>query len=346
MELRQMRQVLALAEHGSFARAAVALRLSQPALSRSIQLLEQQIGAALFLRSTAGVVPTDIGRLLVQRSRQVVQMAEDLDHEVQSNRTLRSGQLSVGSGPYPLESVITTALERFIAAHPAIGVRVQVRDWDELVPRLRSRELDLFVAEISTLKNEPDLEVAPMDEHALYFVGRHAHPLAGRDNVTAAETFTYPFIAPARIPPRLLAPMLQARRKAAGRKDPPHAFPALECNAVAAVKRIVESSDAVTALTLSCCAAELQQHRLALLGTKPWLSTRYGIVSLKGLPMSSAALRFREVVAEAQAEVAPFEDKVLALWKSRSEASAPARRASAQASQGFNTRDTGAGRRR
>ena len=320
-----MRQVLALAEHGSFARAAVALHLSQPALSRSIQLLEQQIGSALFLRSAVGVVPTDIGRLLVQRARQVVQMAEDLDHEVQSNRTLRSGQLSVGAGPYPLESVMAVALQRFIAAHPAIGVRVQVRDWDELVPRLRSRELDFFVAEISTLKHEPDLEVEPMGEHPLYFVGRHAHPLAGRDKVTAADTFAYPFIAPARIPPRLLEPMLQARRKAAGRKAMPHAFPALECNVLAAVKRIVEGSDAMTALTLSCLAAELGQRRLALLGTKPWLSVRYGIVSLKGHPMSSAAMRFRELVAQAETEVASVEDKALARWQSRGETSPPMR---------------------
>jgi DNA-binding transcriptional LysR family regulator len=321
-----MRQVLALAEHGSFARAAVALRLSQPALSRSIQLLEQQIGAALFLRSVVGVVPTDIGRVLVQRARQVVQMAEELDREVLSNRTLQAGQLCIGAGPYPVESVITTALARFLTAYPAIGVRVQVRDWDDFVPRLRSRELDFFVAEISTLKSEPDLEVEPLSEHALYFVGRHAHPLAGRDDVTAAQTFAYPFIAPARIPPRLLEPMLQSRRKFAGRKAVPQAFPALELNVLAAVKRIVERTDAVTALTLSCCAAELQQHSLDLLATKPWLSTRYGIVSLKGHPMSSAALRFREFVAEAEAEVAPFEAKVLASWKSRGARIGPTRR--------------------
>jgi DNA-binding transcriptional LysR family regulator len=314
LELRQMRQVLALAEHGSFARAAVALRLSQPALSRSIQLLERQIGSALFLRSIAGVVPTDIGRVLVQRARQVVQMAEDLDREVVSNRTLQAGQLCIGAGPYPVESVITTALTRFISAHPAIGVRVQVRDWDDFLPRLRSRELDLFVAEISTLKSEPDLEVEPLSEHALYFVGRHAHPLAGREDVTAAETFAYPFIAPARIPPRLLEPMLQARRKFARRKAVPQAFPSLEFNVLAAVKRIAESSDAVTALTLSCCATELQQERLSLLGTKPWLSTRYGIVSLKGHPMSSAARRFREFIVDAEADVAREEDKLLARW--------------------------------
>lgn len=326
LEIRQLRHVLALAEHKSFARAALALHLSQPALSRSIQVIEQQIGSALFLRSTSGVVPTDIGRVLVQRGRQVVQMSEDLDHEVSPNRTLQTGQLSIGAGPYPMESVITPALARFVAAHPAIGLRVQVRDWDELLLRLRSRELDFFVAEISTLKNEPDLKVEPLSEHLLYFVGRHTHPLAGRGNVTAAETFAYPFVAPARIPPRLLEPMLQARRKFAGRKASPPAFPALECNVLAAVKRIVEGSDAVTALTLSCLATELQQQRLSLLGTQPWLAVSYGIVSLKGQTMSLAAQRLREFVVQTEAEVAPAEATILASWKSRGAHIAPTRR--------------------
>ena len=56
-----MRHVLALDELGSFARAAVALDLSQPALSRSVQGLERKIGTRIFLRSTRGIVPTDIG---------------------------------------------------------------------------------------------------------------------------------------------------------------------------------------------------------------------------------------------------------------------------------------------
>jgi DNA-binding transcriptional LysR family regulator len=152
LEIRQMRHVLALAELGSFARAATVLHLSQSALSRSIQVVEQQVGAALSLRSAAGVAPTDIGRVLVQRARRVVQMAEEIEQEVFSNRTLQRGQLCVGTGPYPIETIITPALTRFIATHPLISVRLQLADWDVLLPRLRARELDFFVAEISTLQ--------------------------------------------------------------------------------------------------------------------------------------------------------------------------------------------------
>ena len=79
LELQQLRQVIALAEHGSFVRAAAALHISQPALSRSIQNLEQRFGSELFLRSSGGVVPTDVGRLYLERARDLLRMADELD---------------------------------------------------------------------------------------------------------------------------------------------------------------------------------------------------------------------------------------------------------------------------
>jgi DNA-binding transcriptional LysR family regulator len=310
LEIRQMRHVLALAELGSFARAAVALHLSQSALSRSIQVVEQQVGAALFLRSAAGVVPTDIGRVLAQRARQVVQMAEEIEREVLSNRTLQTGQLCVGTGPYPIETIITPALTRFISTHPLVSVRLHLADWDVLLARLRSRELDFFVAEISTLQREPDLVVEPMSEHALYFVGRRDHPLARRKGVKPGDTFAFPFAAPARIPPRLLAPMLSAKAESADAASLARPFPTIECNVVSAVKRVVEGSDALTALTLSCMATELLDRRLALIGSEPWMSVHYGVVGLKDRPMSSAAARLREFIVEAEA-AATLEERQL-----------------------------------
>jgi len=328
-----MRHVLALAELGSFARTASVLHLSQSALSRSIQVVEQQVGAALFLRTAAGVVPTDIGRVLAQRARQVVQMAEEIEQEVLSNHTLQTGQLCVGTGPYPIETIITPALTRFISTHPLIGVRLHLADWDVLLPRLRSREMDFFVAEISTLHREPDLVVEPMSEHPLYFVGRRDHPLALRKGVKPGDTFAFPFAAPARIPPRLLAPMLSAKSKSLDGASLARPFPTIECNVVSAVKRVVEGSDALTALTLSCMATELHERRLTLIGSEPWMTVHYGMVSLKARPVSSAAARLREFVLAAEAAVTLEEETLIARWRadgSRGRRTPRSRKASAQ----------------
>mgnify|MGYP003488757155 CR=1 FL=1 len=79
LEVRHMRHVIALAEHGSFARAATALGLSQSALSRSIQSVEREIGSSLFVRTASGVDPTDGGHVFIARVRQLAQLTDDLD---------------------------------------------------------------------------------------------------------------------------------------------------------------------------------------------------------------------------------------------------------------------------
>src|SRR5512139_636477 len=106
---------LALAEHGSFVRAAAALHISQPALSRSIQGLERSFGSELFLRSSGGVVPTDVGRLYLERARDLLRMADELDREAVAHATLGAGRVAVGGGPFPAESFMGQAAVRFVA---------------------------------------------------------------------------------------------------------------------------------------------------------------------------------------------------------------------------------------
>lgn len=312
LELQQLRQVVALAEHGSFVRAAAAMHLSQPALSRSIKNLERQFGSELFLRSSGGIVPTDLGRLYIARARDLLRMADELDREAVTHGTLRAGRVAVGGGPYPSESFLGPAAVKFVEQYPRVSVQLQARDWDELARALRSRELDFFVAETSTLQHEPDLEIVPMaSAHSGYFVARAGHPLSRRDHVTVVDVFEWPFVAPGRIPPRVLDPLLAAHRAATARIAAPRPLPAIQCNGLAPVKRILATSDAVSATILSCIATELASGQFVILGTQPWLHLHYGIVRLKGRPWTQAAERFREFVLEAQGEAAREEQQLV-----------------------------------
>jgi len=312
LELQPLRQALALAEHGSFVRAAAALHISQPALSRSIQNLERRFGSELFQRGAAGVVPTDLGRLYIERARELLRMAEELDRETVAHGAFQAGRVDVGGGPYPSESCLGPAAARFVELFPQMRVQIHARDWDELLRRLHSRELDFFVAEFSTLQREHDLEIAPMPTaRALYFVARAGHPLAASGRRTVEELLAWPFVTPGRIPPRVLDPMLSARRSAARRGTTQRPLPAIQCDGLAPVKRILGSSDAVSATILSCIRDELESGQFVLLGTEPWLHLRYGIVSLRGRPWTQAAERFREFVLESE-QVSSREEERLA----------------------------------
>jgi DNA-binding transcriptional LysR family regulator len=316
-ELRQLRHLLALGEHGSFSRAAAALPLSQPALSRSIQSLERAIGTPLFQRTSTGVVPTDIGRLFTQRARDLVRMADELDSGELRGRGLRSGRVTVGAGFLPADTVVGPAAAQFAARFPGVSVELRVAHWDDLLRQLRSRDLDFLVAEISTLEGQQDLAVEPMSRHPVYFAARRAHPLAGRRQVRTGELFAWPFALASRVPPRLLEPLLAAKRTSREPASAARVFPSITCNSLSTVKGIVERSDAVTALTLPCIAAELASGTWAVLATAPWLHTHYGMVIVKGRPMTQATEKFREIVAESELAATREEQRLVARWLRR-----------------------------
>jgi hypothetical protein len=100
MELRQLRHLIAVVEHGSFSRAAEAVHLTQPALSRSIQALESEVGAAVLERNRGAIVPTDIGHLLLTHARLLDTVTRDLERDIALTRGLELGELRIGVGPY------------------------------------------------------------------------------------------------------------------------------------------------------------------------------------------------------------------------------------------------------
>lgn len=310
--LRQLRHLLALADHGTFGRAAAALGMTQPALSRSVQNLERRVGSALFDRSKSGVVPTDEGRVLIQRAQALVHAADELDREVLRRKVPGSGYISLGAGPYPGETIVPAALTRFVPTHPLIRVRVLVRgDWDELLRRLRAREFDFLVCETSTMGGGHDLDIEPLPPHPLYFIARRGHPLGRRAAARLVQTFAYPLVAVSRIPPRVLEPML-ATLPDPNTLRPGRPFPAIELASLAAVKRLLASSEAIAPLPLPCVADELQNGTLELLLTESWLSTNYGIVTLKDRIPSVVARALIERLREAEAALGQKEVALIA----------------------------------
>jgi len=263
-------------------------------------------------------VPTDLGRLYIEKARDVLRMADELDREAVSHGNLQTGRVAVGGGPFPADAVLGRAAGRFVEQHPGVSVKVQARDWDELARQLRSRELDFFVAETSTLHREPDLEVMPLPaEHPVYLVARAGHPLAGRGRVSIEDALEWPLATPGRVPPRVLDPLLSAHRTASKRIATARPLPSIECNSLATVKRVVANSNAITGTMLSCISSELESGRLVLLSQEPWLHLQYGVTSLKGVPRARVAERFLEFVLDAERETAREEQQLIAQYDAK-----------------------------
>jgi DNA-binding transcriptional LysR family regulator len=158
-------------------RAALALHISQPALSRSIAALESTLGVRLFDRSRAAVLPTPFGTLLVERGRSLIGELGALSKEIESLRGLESGELRIGAGLYPAEISLGTAVGRLSVRYPGIRVSLQAVQWREVIALVTAGEVDVAVVELSPFQDESRMALEPLPRHPVAFICRPGHPL-------------------------------------------------------------------------------------------------------------------------------------------------------------------------
>ena len=316
IKLHLLRQAHALATHGSFSRAAEALKISQPALSRGIKELEGQVGLPLFDRSRSANELTDFGRVFMERAADLVSDAADLEREVALAKGLATGEVSVGVGPYVLEALMPASAAGFAAAHPGVRLRVLMDSPAAMARLVRTRAVDLAIAEATVLEHEEDLELvsrlAPLIGHVLVRAG---HPLATKTRIRMADVLDYPFAQVVMLPPRVLKPIIASRRPAAvrsGTTAPP--FPAIECPTLRLAASIVANSNAFTFATLGMVRAELESGQIVPVLHEPWMSSGWAIVRVRKRTMSPTMTAFVAELERAHAEVLRSEELLRRRW--------------------------------
>ena len=176
-ELRLLRNALTLSEHRNFARAAKALHLSQPSLSRSIQSLEQQAGVQMFERNPRSVEVTDAGEIFLKYAHQVMAHSADLSREMDLLKGLAKGELQIGVGTYVSVQYVDIAVGRIVRDHPNVRLRLANDNWSNLLPLLRQRELDLAVVAVGGIAEDEEIQITRLSKRQGYFAVRPEHPL-------------------------------------------------------------------------------------------------------------------------------------------------------------------------
>ncbi len=145
MDLRTMRYMLMVAEHGHMTRAAEAIGVSQPALSAALRKLESELGAAVFHRTGKGVAVTDAGRVFLEHAAQAVRQAEQGVEAVRELVGLESGSIRVGAGATAAGYLLPAAIRAVQVEHPAL--RFSIREAGSLAVSqgVVSGELDLGI---------------------------------------------------------------------------------------------------------------------------------------------------------------------------------------------------------
>jgi LysR family transcriptional regulator of gallate degradation len=241
MHLRQLEYFLKVARHRSITAAAGELGITQPTLTKSIRLLEQELGVTLFERLPRGVELTDFGRSLLRHAESVHVQVRDAVREIDGLRGGAIGHVGIGAGPAWLRRHLPLAVARTLSAHPGIRVRIDGGFDDALLRSLRSGELDFVVAELPSPERAGDLRIVPLSSDDLGVCCRSRHPLAGTEAVPAGELLRFPWV----MPPR--STRAQARLDALFvARDLPPPEPAVETESMAFLLQLLRHSDALT----------------------------------------------------------------------------------------------------
>ncbi|MEO5913885.1 MAG: LysR family transcriptional regulator [Luteolibacter sp.] len=139
----RIRALLTVIEEGSVNRAAVRLRITQPALSRQMKLLESEVGGRLLERETSGVKPTGLGHTLVKAMRPVIDSYEAALAEVRRAARGAGSEVRVGFLISAAQSMLSPAMERLRETHPEIKLKLHDMSPKEQIDALRSGELDV-----------------------------------------------------------------------------------------------------------------------------------------------------------------------------------------------------------
>jgi len=196
LKMSELRVFVAVLEHRSFHKAAAAVHLTQPAVTKAIAGLEDMLGVKLFDRHTHGVVPTAHGLSFAPRAAAVFEELRRAAQDLALVSSGAGGTLRIGTVPMPAIPFLPIAIQRLVDARPDVFVSVVEERESELVDRLRKRDIELAILRLSLFDLDEDLQVATLFDEQLCVIASKDHPLAARATLTWPELLEQRWVMP------------------------------------------------------------------------------------------------------------------------------------------------------
>lgn len=307
--IRRLEMAVALDAHRNFQRAARALGISQPSLSRALQVLENELGARLFERTKTQCVPTEYGKLALVRARRILTELAETRHEIAMLQGLQVGEFRIGAGSFATQVWLGSAMGEVCARHPKLKLRSMEYLWHQLPGALMASEIDVAIGEASELTGNPEIVVGRLPRRAGAFICRIGHPLAAKAKVTIDDLARFSLIAP--LLPRRIALHLPAESTmGALSADGRHYQPAIVCPSWVGIGDAVQVSDAVGTVPRASLPALLKRHPIVTLPIEaPWLCMEQAIMWRRDRMRHPALKTFREAARRSEAAIMAMAEK-------------------------------------
>jgi len=191
MEIDQIETFLAVATYGGFHRAAQALRVSQPAVSARIRMLEESLNATLFIRSRSSISLSSSGKALRPHAEQLLRdlaLAGQVVHELKPSAV---GVLSISAGLSISTYLLPEILKKYQSAYPKIMMSVRSGNSSQVLKMVLDGEVDLGLARSL---NHPEVETTSLRDDPLILVGHPKHPAIRKAKAKLSEIESWPLI--------------------------------------------------------------------------------------------------------------------------------------------------------
>ena len=301
MNLKHLAHWLALAETGSFSRAAEKLHITQSALSRSIQVLEEELGGPLVDRVGKKNELTPLGLSVLERARRIVHEAQELKQGAALLQQGGLGSLRVGLGSGPGAMLMTPWLRFMAEHHPTVQVSVSRGPTELQLVQLRERQLDALVVDVRRVAAAPDLNITHVVEMQAGFVCRQGHPILKihPGQVPFEALLDYPVAS---------TPLSQEVARLLVDHYGPRANPAqlitLQCEEIASLIDVVRQTDAIYIGIVGAARQCLAEGSLQALTMDPPFrgSARLALITLAGRTELPVMTVFRSFVKNVLAD--------------------------------------------
>jgi DNA-binding transcriptional LysR family regulator len=194
MDFRDLKYFEVIATEGNLGRAAERLHRTQPALTKCIDRLEDDLGTALFEKDGRGMRLTAAGQVLLRRTRQMAIMVEETAREMQDHAGGLQGTVRIGCVPTLAEHLMPAVFAQLLAEAPAITVNLVVGMNDNVLAHLRDGEIDLVIGPM--LDADPDIVSEQIAEDTVVVMASEAHPVFAAP-ATLAGLLDYKWMLPA-----------------------------------------------------------------------------------------------------------------------------------------------------
>jgi len=276
MNFRQLKQFIAIAETGSISRAAKQENISQPALTRSIQNLEDHFGVELIGRKSNGVFLTEYGQHLHDYACSMVNDAERVKREITAMHCGERGTLSIGVGPVFSAGFMSATLDRLLSKGPHVEVRLVEGFVENLCTDLRAGKLDAVLSLFPASFDTSDLSFNVLCEVDSVLAASATHKLAKIKNVSRKQLAANNWvIADQKSVASLYKEYLD------GIQTPSHVHH-IRANSMRLIKNLVQESNYLTILPRVLIESELNSGSMVVIDgpMKPWVSV--GAIACRG----------------------------------------------------------------